>query len=95
MDRGLGSTSAMSSAGSSTSRPHVPLHVRGQAAIAQSKELAALKQERDSLQSSLEQAERRELVANRQIRSERDRRATLTPCGAGSATAFGCSACPR
>ena len=52
--------------------------LRGHAAIAQSKELAAIKAERDKLHQELELAERRSLIANRQIQGERDRRAALT-----------------
>jgi hypothetical protein len=50
---------------------------RGVTAIAQSAELAAVRAERDSLQASLEAAERRALLAGRQQRSERERRTAL------------------
>lgn len=50
---------------------------RGVAAVASSAELAATKAERDSLLASLEKAEKRAIVASRQQRSERDRRAAL------------------
>ena len=50
---------------------------RGVTAIAQSAELASVRAERDSLQASLEAAERRALLAGRQQRSERDRRTAL------------------
>ena len=46
-------------------------------AIAQSAELAAVRAERDSLQASLEAAERRALVASRQQRNEKERRTAL------------------
>ena len=50
---------------------------RSSAAIAQSAELAAVRAERDSLHNSLEQAEKRAVVAARQHRNERDRRSAL------------------
>ena len=49
---------------------------RGHAALRENKELAALKAERDHLQQSLETAERKSLIAERQIRSELPRAAT-------------------
>ena len=52
--------------------------LRGMAALERNKELIAIKAERDKLQVELEQAERRSLIANRQIQGERDRRTALT-----------------
>ena len=51
--------------------------LRHHAAVLAAKEVSQLKAERDALQSSLEQAEKRALVATRQIRSEKDRRTAL------------------